>query len=339
MAFAVVAPTFGAADPSGAERGRASTLRARDAALAARERAVLLDLYALESKLAQARDGVGALQARSRALAAERALVARRTASVQRSLDAAQSRLGQILRDLYLHGRPDPIAIILGASSIDDALTGLDSFRRADRQNRLLLAQLASAREQLVALSEELARRAADVQTLRVSAESAAATLGSVSSERVRTLRSVRARHDLTRRQLGSLERQARRAAHRSEQIAAAAVPKEETPAAAVETDVSVPAAPVTPPPKRGTYTLVVDAVAYHLPGRTASGLPVGVGIVAVDPAVILLGTKLYIPGYGPGIAADVGSAVKGNIIDLWMPSRAKARAWGRRTVTITVYG
>ena len=37
--------------------------------------------------------------------------------------------------------------------------------------------------------------------------------------------------------------------------------------------------------------------------------------------------------------AADVGAAIKGNIIDLWMPSTAAARAWGRRTVTITIYG
>ena len=42
---------------------------------------------------------------------------------------------------------------------------------------------------------------------------------------------------------------------------------------------------------------------------------------------------------YGAAVAADVGSAIKGNIIDLWMPSTAAARAWGRRTVTITVYG
>jgi 3D (Asp-Asp-Asp) domain-containing protein len=83
----------------------------------------------------------------------------------------------------------------------------------------------------------------------------------------------------------------------------------------------------------------VVDTVAYHLPGRTASGLPVGVGVIAVDPTVIPLGTRLFVPGYGPAVAADVGSAIKGNIIDLWMPSTAAARAWGRRTVTITIYG
>ena len=71
----------------------------------------------------------------------------------------------------------------------------------------------------------------------------------------------------------------------------------------------------------------------------TASGLPVGVGVIAVDPTVIPLGTRLFVPGYGPGVAADVGAAIKGNIIDLWMPSTAAARAWGRRTVTITIYG
>ncbi len=79
--------------------------------------------------------------------------------------------------------------------------------------------------------------------------------------------------------------------------------------------------------------------MAYHLVGRTASGLPAGVGVMAVDPSVIPLGTRVFVPGYGPAVAADVGSAVKGLVIDLWMPTTIQARAWGRRTVTITVYG
>jgi 3D (Asp-Asp-Asp) domain-containing protein len=85
-------------------------------------------------------------------------------------------------------------------------------------------------------------------------------------------------------------------------------------------------------------YRLKVDAVAYHLPGRTASGLPVRKGVVAVDPLVIPLGTRMFVPGYGRAIAADVGVAVKGRIIDLWMPTDAAARKWGRRTVTVTIY-
>jgi 3D (Asp-Asp-Asp) domain-containing protein len=46
----------------------------------------------------------------------------------------------------------------------------------------------------------------------------------------------------------------------------------------------------------------------------------------------------MLVPGYGKAIAADVGVAIKGRIIDLWMPNHAAARKWGRKTVTITVY-
>ena len=91
-------------------------------------------------------------------------------------------------------------------------------------------------------------------------------------------------------------------------------------------------------PTDHAPYRLKVDAVAYYLPGRTALGVPVRKGVVAVDPRLIPLGTRLHVPGYGPGLAADVGIAIKGRIIDLWMPNTAAARKWGRRTVTITVY-
>ncbi len=74
-----------------------------------------------------------------------------------------------------------------------------------------------------------------------------------------------------------------------------------------------------------------------HPQGTTASGIPVGPGIVAVDPSVIPLGTKLYIPGYGKGVAADVGGGIKGAIIDLWYATYAQCAKWGRRTVTITI--
>jgi len=85
-------------------------------------------------------------------------------------------------------------------------------------------------------------------------------------------------------------------------------------------------------------YRLRVDAVAYSLPGSTALGIPVRKGVIAVDPKLIPLGTKLHVPGYGRSIAADVGVAIKGRIIDLWFPTTEAARSWGRKTVTITVY-
>ena len=83
---------------------------------------------------------------------------------------------------------------------------------------------------------------------------------------------------------------------------------------------------------------MTVVATGYVLQGATATGIPTGWGVVAVDPSVIPLGTRMTIPGYGEGVAADTGGAVQGNIIDLWFPTTAQALAWGRRTVTITLH-
>jgi 3D (Asp-Asp-Asp) domain-containing protein len=83
---------------------------------------------------------------------------------------------------------------------------------------------------------------------------------------------------------------------------------------------------------------LTVTATAYSGGGSTATGLPVGFGIVAVDPTVIPLGTRMTIPGYGEGVAADTGSAVKGAWIDVWLPTEAQAEAWGTQTLTITIH-
>ena len=76
--------------------------------------------------------------------------------------------------------------------------------------------------------------------------------------------------------------------------------------------------------------------------GTTATGINLHGSphklIVAVDPSVIPLGTRMTIPGYGEGVAADTGGAVQGAVIDLWFPTAAQAAAWGRRTVTITLH-
>ncbi|BCW96481.1 MAG: hypothetical protein KatS3mg018_1963 [Fimbriimonadales bacterium] len=71
--------------------------------------------------------------------------------------------------------------------------------------------------------------------------------------------------------------------------------------------------------------------------GRTATGLPAGYGLVAVDPRVIPLGTILYIEGYGMAIAADTGRAIRGHKIDLCMATRRQALQFGRRKVRVHI--
>lgn len=84
--------------------------------------------------------------------------------------------------------------------------------------------------------------------------------------------------------------------------------------------------------------TLTVQATGYtHTGNRTATGTWPKRGTIAVDPRVIPLGTRIYVPGYGYGIAEDTGGAVKGRIIDLFFETREEAIKWGRRTVTIKI--
>ena len=77
--------------------------------------------------------------------------------------------------------------------------------------------------------------------------------------------------------------------------------------------------------------------------GVTASGMQAGPGVVAVDPRVIPLGTRLYIASndgtadYGYAIAGDTGGAIKGNRVDLFFSTAAEVRQFGRRSVTVYV--
>jgi 3D (Asp-Asp-Asp) domain-containing protein len=161
-----------------------------------------------------------------------------------------------------------------------------------------------------------------EVQVLEAQAESTAAALSRARAERVAYLASLARRQRLTRRQIARLDAQAKQGVQRAQIVQ-------------VQSD---PAAPGPSAPPVAGATLTVTATGYSMSGRTATGLPVGFGIVAVDPSVIPLGTRLTIPGYGEGVAADTGGAVRGYTIDLWFPTLADALAWGRRTVTITLH-
>lgn len=87
---------------------------------------------------------------------------------------------------------------------------------------------------------------------------------------------------------------------------------------------------------------ITMEATAY-LPtdgggdGITATGIRARHGVVAVDPNVIPLGTRVYIPGYGEAIAADTGGDIIGNRIDVVLEDYGSAMQFGRRTVDVYI--
>jgi len=341
-------------------------LREKEAALQAQSRAAVVELYGLESRLAQARSDLARVQARAEALARAQASALRRLRAARRTMATAEHRLGDQLRYLYEQGEPDPIAVVLGATTLEEAIDGLEAVRRAAGVTQAVLDGARAARAKLATVRRELAAQLLRTRQTRSRLVETAAGLEDASAERTAYLAGLRRQQDLTAAQISSLERQAQEARRRAlvvSRLAASpeptpepaasspatstaettpstteAGPSEPPPAPVESVSAGTPAAPAAaPPPPRPGGTMTVYATGYCLKGTTATGLPVGPGIVATDPSVIPLGTRMTIPGYGEGVAADTGGAIKGRRIDVWIKSCADAAAFGR-TVTITFH-
>lgn len=91
---------------------------------------------------------------------------------------------------------------------------------------------------------------------------------------------------------------------------------------------------------------MIVSATAYTAycngcSGTTAIGIDLRANpnqkVVAVDPKVIPLGSRVWVEGYGEAIAGDTGGAIKGNKIDVFIPSQEQAMQWGRKNVKIKI--
>ena len=316
----------GAAAPSGG----AAELRQRDTSLAARERTATQELYSLEAQLAVARSRLAELTDQREAAEARLTRLRIELDVAWQSAYIAEEHLGARLRQLYQQGQLDPVAILLGAESLDEAIGGLDGLRSIASGDRDLLNKVRQAHSDLTAAKTRVVGRVAALREAESAAASTASSLASASAERTAYLARLARQRGFNTRRLERVRSTARAAGERTPALEA---PEAATAVASTSTPAPAPAY------TGGEQTLTVSTTGYSIRGRTASGLPTGWGIVAVDPSVIPLGTRMTIPGYGEGVAADTGGAVRGTSIDLWFPTMAQAMAWGRKTVTITLHG
>jgi 3D (Asp-Asp-Asp) domain-containing protein/peptidoglycan hydrolase CwlO-like protein len=308
---------------------QADALRANNTSLAAKSHQVLLRLYSLQSRLAQSAQQLEALKNRSARLEQEQESAKRQLAIARESMAAAHGQLGERLRQLYIEGDVDPLAVLLGAESLDEALSALDGLNRLADQDQHIIEELANARAALRTAVARLAARRAELRAALDEAKAAHTYLARAQAQQTAYLASLRRQQDLNRSQISKLSAQAAVSEQRSEDISSGGG------GGGGEGGGGGP--PPSPPPPSGTK-VTVSSTGYCLRGTTATGIPVGWGVVAVDPSFIPLGTRMNVPGYGDGVAADTGSAVRGAVIDLWFPTCAQALQWGRRTVTITLH-
>jgi 3D (Asp-Asp-Asp) domain-containing protein len=317
-----------AAGGAAAPAGEVAELRQLDTSLAAKERAATQELYSLEAQLAVARSRLAELTARREAAEARLTRLRIELDVAWQSAYIAEEHLGARIRQLYEQGQLDPVAILLGAESLDEAIGGLDGLRSIASGDRDLLRKVRQARADLTAAKTRVVARVAELSEAESAAETTATSLAAARAHRRAYLVQLARQRGFNARRLERVRSTARAAGRRTEGL--------ETSRQAVVVPTSAPAAPAY---TGGEQTLTVSSTGYALRGRTAIGLPTGWGIVAVDPSVIPLGTRMTIPGYGGGVAADTGGAVRGAKIDLWFPTVPQALAWGRRTVTIILHG
>jgi peptidoglycan DL-endopeptidase CwlO len=319
-ALASSLPAAGA-EPADRLRGEADELRRTNESLAGQVTSVQAELGSLDAQLAGTRARLATLRARGERLARKQAEARAALNAARAGVRVSQRRLADRLRALYEQGKPEPLAVILGAETLDDAVSGVEHLTRIADDDRLNIERARAAQTKLIRATAVLAQREAENESLRAAASDVAATLLRARAQRISRIASLAAMRDSNGQRIASLESTARSLASVASSPGAGGTTVLETPAAGAS----------------GLMTVV--ATGYSLPGHTASGIPAGPGVVAVDPAVIPIGTRLTIPGYGQGIAADTGTAITGARIDLWFSSQADALAWGRRSVTIAVGG
>ena len=314
------------ADELGANSQQIGNLEARTQELDANYQQALRDLVAVDSEVNRYSNEIAGTNQRRADIQAAIAEDQARLDEYQSQLNNRQGALEKRLRGSYKSDDVGYLEMVMGAGDISDFLNRVDMINYIAEEDRQLITAVQDAKR---GIEEKIA----NLSDMRNQLAGTAEQLGAAQTN----LLDAKGRQQSV---VGSLqsEMQANQGQVAQLQAEAASIEARMNDMQQQATSVSSGGGSgYSPPPSGGGASYSMEATAYCLGGTTASGMPVGHGIIAVDPSVIRLGSRVHVSGYGDAIAADTGGAIVGNRIDVWLPC-GDAYAWGRRTVTVTVY-
>ncbi|MCU5531781.1 cell wall-binding protein EntC [Bacillus cereus] len=219
----------------------------------------------------------------------------------------------------------------------------------AEAQAAAKAEEAAKAREAAKAQEAAKAREAAEAQAAAKAEEAAKAREAAKAQEAAEAQAAAKAQEAAKAREAAKAQEaaEAQAAAKAQEAAKAREAAKAQKPATqqpvAKETETSAPsssrelrvvATAYTADPLENGYKAgdqVKSAMGHNLTANP------NMKLIAVDPSVIPLGSKVWVEGYGVAIAGDTGGAIKGNKIDVLMPDKGTSSNWGRKTVTVKV--
>lgn len=246
-----------------------------------------------------------------------------------------QNLFNKRLRAIYISGGgSNYLDVILGCRTLSDLISSMDSLSIVMQYDNNLTAQLQEQKDNITKQKEALNYENSKLTALKASNEASLANLSNSIKEQKQLLAQVTAKeNDLIAQQ------KAREAAEqKTRELAQAASNKSNSTSSPVAINRGGSA------PTKFSQVLNMEATAYSDNGFTAMGYktsrnPNGYSTIAVDPRVIPLGTRVYVENYGYAVACDIGGAIQGNIIDLYLPSDEEANSWGRRSVKVYIVG
>ncbi|HDR3492718.1 TPA: SH3 domain-containing protein [Bacillus wiedmannii] len=203
--------------------------------------------------------------------------------------------------------------------------------QEAEAQAEAKAGEAAKAREAAKAEAAAEAQAAAKAQEAAKAREAAKAEAAAEAQAAAKAQEAAKAREAAKAQEAA----EAREAAKAQKPATQQPVAKEtETSAPSSSRELRVVATAYTADPLENGYK-AGDQVKSAL-GHNLTANP-NMKLIAVDPSVIPLGSKVWVEGYGVAIAGDTGGAIKGNKIDVLMPDKGTSSNWGRKTVTVKV--
>ncbi|MFP3414351.1 cell wall-binding protein EntC [Bacillus sp. SIMBA_074] len=229
------------------------------------------------------------------------------------------------------------------AAKAREAAKAQEATEAAKAQAEAKAQEAAKAREAAKAQAEAEAQAEAKAQEAAKAREAAKAQEAAKAREAAKAEEAAEAR-EAAKAQEAAEAREAAKAqeAAKARETAKAQKPATQQPVAK-ETETSAPsssrelrvqATAYTADPLENGYKAgdqVKSAMGHNLTANP------NMKLIAVDPSVIPLGSKVWVEGYGVAIAGDTGGAIKGNKIDVLMPDKGTSSNWGRKTVTVKI--
>jgi peptidoglycan DL-endopeptidase CwlO len=269
------------------------------------------DVVTLDSEIKSLDGRLGQLGQKSAALKERISGINGEIASRRQRVVSKRRALNDRVRDIYVNGRSNKLVLLMSSENMSDFFQRTDYLNDINRRDAELVNSIRLEAAGLSATLAELKKSKKEVDGVATDLKSRKQRLQGALAERQKVLARAGEQAAAVQEQSGRVEQKI----------------KELNP-------------PVTGRHTGRFLNMVATGYSPQEPGlsdHTATGMKAQHGVVAVDPTVIPLGTRLYVEGYGNAIAGDTGGAIKGNRIDLCFDTLAECNAYGKRNVRVEI--